>query len=85
MAKNKPHWTEGLRQALATRGNRPEGEGWVTARELKAAIGKGYHFTYALIKEKLASGEWDSFAGTELDLAGRPNNQIWYRPKNFKA
>ena len=85
MAKHKPHWTEGLRQALTERGNAPKGEGWMTSNEIRVAIGRGMHFTYNLIAEKLKSGEWESYTGSAVDIRGHANTRIWYRPKNLKA
>lgn len=76
---SKPHWTEALQQAILERGQKPEGKGWATFREIKTELKRGDSFVHSFLNNLARNGKCEVFRGTEVNSSGCLYRQTWYR------
>ena len=60
----------------------PDGEGWRTIHEIMDESPYGAVKTRKILREKLDSGEAESFNGCEVK-EGTSVRRVWYRPKEL--
>jgi len=73
-------WRAEAARELAKSGNKPTGDGWLTATEVRAALGFGVNKTGKYLAAATRDGRVDVFKGSEVrDGHGHP--MFWYRLK----
>jgi len=68
-------WAKHFSAALAVKGTKPSGEGWMTRKEFQAAAKCGERKSQCYLKAESEAGRMESFVGHEG--GGR---KVWYRP-----
>lgn len=76
-------WAESFGAAIS-RPKLPQGEGWLTFREVLAKYKLGQNRTHEMLKELMDKGLMDKFTGC-VRKGNRQVMQIWYRPAKLGA
>jgi len=74
-------WASDLERQYTMAGNRPEGDGWMTFKQVREQIGCGVCKCRRVIGLAKVAGDIEVFHGSEKSpTTGHLCRQIWYRP-----
>lgn len=74
-------WADGFRRALIQKGKEPVGEGWLTAREIRAKSKLSEKRADRFLREEQAAGRMEVFKGSQYVESNKQCQlQLWYRP-----
>lgn len=59
----------------------PTGAGWLTKKEIRAALGFGMCKADNFVRGRITAGRCEVFHGSARNKAGHASPQIWYRLK----
>lgn len=76
-------WAESFGAAIS-RPKLPQGDGWMTFKEVLAKYKLGQNRTHEMLKELMDKGLMDKFTGC-VRKGNRQVMQIWYRPAKLGA
>ena len=71
-------WADSFGAALKM-GKSPQGEGWLTFKEIMQKYRLGSHKAYKVLRQQIKNGLLERFEGYTLQ-EGRSYRQVWYRP-----
>ena len=76
------NWAALLTDLDSGRGNTPDGDGWERMEEIIKKSPFGAVKTRTLMNEALESGEYESYAGSEMGKNKCLVRRIWYRKRD---